>query len=119
MMAMIAAGIAVGVTSGVAAGTPAGHLGRLSDVALAMPGLPEMLVVLAIVVVLFGATKLPQLGKGLGEAIGNFKKSQRDAMDEANAADRPEEIDATPKLREQTVEAVKADFETNKESSEV
>ncbi len=37
-------------------------------------GLPELLVILLIVVVLFGANKLPQLGRGLGTAIKNFKE---------------------------------------------
>ena len=36
---------------------------------------PELLIILLIVVVLFGANKLPQLGKGLGEGIRSFKKS--------------------------------------------
>lgn len=36
-------------------------------------GLPELLVILVIVVVVFGASKLPQLGKGLGEGISNFR----------------------------------------------
>lgn len=33
----------------------------------------ELLLILAIVVVIFGATKLPQLGRGLGEGISNFR----------------------------------------------
>ena len=37
-------------------------------------GVPELLVILAIIVLLFGASKLPQIGKGFGEAIRNFKK---------------------------------------------
>ena len=37
-------------------------------------GLPELVIILIIVVVLFGATKLPQIGKGFGEGIRNFKK---------------------------------------------
>ena len=37
----------------------------------------ELVLILAIVVVLFGATKIPQLGKGLGEGIRNFKKGLR------------------------------------------
>ena len=37
-------------------------------------GVPELLVILLIVLVLFGANKLPQLGKGLGSAIRNFKE---------------------------------------------
>jgi len=38
-------------------------------------GLPELLLILLIVVIIFGASKLPQLGKGLGEGIRNFKNS--------------------------------------------
>ena len=38
-------------------------------------GLPELLIILAIVFLIFGANKLPQLGAGLGEGIKNFKKS--------------------------------------------
>ena len=36
-------------------------------------GLPELLVIFAIILVVFGANKLPQLGKGLGEGISNFR----------------------------------------------
>lgn len=36
-------------------------------------GLPELLVIFAIILVVFGAGKLPQLGKGLGEGISNFR----------------------------------------------
>ena len=36
-------------------------------------GLPEILVILAIVILIFGANRLPQLGKGLGQSIRNFK----------------------------------------------
>jgi sec-independent protein translocase protein TatA len=39
-----------------------------------MPGIQELLVILLIVIIIFGASKLPQLGKGLGEGIRNFKK---------------------------------------------
>jgi sec-independent protein translocase protein TatA len=45
-------------------------------------GVMELVLILAIVVVIFGASKLPQLGKGLGEGISNFRdglsKSTRD-----------------------------------------
>jgi len=39
-----------------------------------MPGIQELLVILLIVIIIFGASKLPQLGKGLGEGIRNFRK---------------------------------------------
>ncbi len=41
-------------------------------------GVQELLLILAIIVVIFGASKIPQLGKGLGEGIRNFKKGLRD-----------------------------------------
>lgn len=47
-------------------------------------GLPELLVILVIVVVIFGASKLPQLGRGLGEGISNF----RDGLSKGNKDDK-------------------------------
>lgn len=41
-------------------------------------GLPEMLVILAIVIIIFGASRLPQLGRGIGSAIKNFKEGIKD-----------------------------------------
>jgi sec-independent protein translocase protein TatA len=49
-------------------------------------GVTELAIILVIVVVLFGAKKLPEIGKGVGEAIRNFKKSTSE----------PPEIDVTP-----------------------
>jgi len=45
-------------------------------------GLSELLIILLILVVLFGATKIPQLGRGLGEGIRNFKKGLRGGGDD-------------------------------------
>jgi len=50
-------------------------------------GMPELIVILVIVLVLFGANRLPEIGKGIGSAIKNFKK----------ATSEPDEIDVTPK----------------------
>jgi len=52
-------------------------------------GFGELLLVLIIVVVVFGASKLPQLGDGLGKAIKNFKRS-------VNSHD---EIDVSPNAK--------------------
>jgi sec-independent protein translocase protein TatA len=41
-------------------------------------GLPELLIILVIVLILFGAAKLPQIGSGLGQAIRDFKKGIRE-----------------------------------------
>ncbi len=43
-----------------------------------MPGFQELLIIFLIVVLIFGASKLPQLGRGLGEGIRNFKKGLKD-----------------------------------------
>jgi len=50
-------------------------------------GLPELLLILLIVIIIFGAGKLPQLGKGLGEGIRNFKDSVKG--EEPNRKDGP------------------------------
>jgi sec-independent protein translocase protein TatA len=44
-------------------------------------GLPEMLIILAIVILIFGANRLPELGKGIGAGIKNFKSSMNDKDD--------------------------------------
>lgn len=50
------------------------------------PSMTQLLIILLVVVVLFGAKKLPEIGGGLGKAIKNFKK----------ASIEPDEIDITP-----------------------
>ena len=56
--------------------------------------MPEMLVVLVIVLVIFGAGKLPEIGKGLGKGIRNFRK----------ATSGMDEIDVTPKENEKELQ---------------
>jgi sec-independent protein translocase protein TatA len=41
-------------------------------------GLPELLVILLIVILIFGANKLPQLGRGVGSAIQNFTDGMKE-----------------------------------------
>lgn len=41
-------------------------------------GMPELMVILVIVLIIFGAGKLPQIGENLGKAIRNFKKSTQE-----------------------------------------
>ncbi len=50
-------------------------------------GVSELLIILVIVLVVFGATRLPQIGEGLGKGIKNFRGALRE----------PPEIDVTPK----------------------
>ncbi len=53
-------------------------------------GWMELLLILVIVLIIFGAGKLPQLGEGLGKAIKGFKKSvhEADAIDVTPAAEQ-------------------------------
>lgn len=53
-------------------------------------GMPELLVILVIIIVLFGAKRLPEVASGIGKAIRNFKK----------ATTEPDEIDITPKNKQ-------------------
>ncbi len=46
--------------------------------AIAVPGMMELLIIAGVVVMLFGAKKLPQLGGAIGESIKNFKKGVKD-----------------------------------------
>jgi sec-independent protein translocase protein TatA len=53
-------------------------------------GMPELLVVLVIVLVIFGAGKLPEIGKGLGKGIRNFRKATS-GMDEIDVSPKDED----------------------------
>lgn len=45
-------------------------------------GIPELLIILAIIILIFGASRLPEIGKGIGQGIKNFKSSMKDSLDE-------------------------------------
>jgi sec-independent protein translocase protein TatA len=64
-------------------------------------GMQELLIILVIVVVLFGATRLPQIGSGIGQAIRNFKKGVSES----------DEIDVTPKKESKKEEIEKKEKE--------
>ena len=49
-------------------------------------GMPELLVILVIILIIFGAGKLPQIGEGLGRGIRNFRKATTKEQDEIDAA---------------------------------
>ncbi len=62
-----------------------------------MPGLPELLVILVIVLIVFGANKLPGIGDALGRTIKNFKK----------ASSVEDEVDAEPVPAKRTLAAAR------------
>ena len=58
-----------------------------------MPGMGELLIILVIVMLIFGAGKLPQIGDALGRSIKNFKRSSAGA-DEIEVSKGKKELDA-------------------------
>jgi len=48
-------------------------------------GLPELLVILFIVILIFGASRLPELGRGIGRGIKNFKDATKEGADKRDA----------------------------------
>ena len=60
-------------------------------------GMQELIIILLIVVVVFGSTRLPQVGEGLGKMITNFRKSMKtaDKGDEEGASAEKKEIPRT------------------------
>lgn len=57
-------------------------------------GMPELIIILVIILIIFGAGKLPQIGEGLGKGIRNFKRATKEH----------DEIDVTPKKAEEISE---------------
>lgn len=54
----------------------------MNEIMFAFLGWPEIVAILAVVLLLFGAKKLPELAKGLGSGIKEFKKASREMQDE-------------------------------------
>jgi sec-independent protein translocase protein TatA len=55
---------------------------------IGVPGGPELLVILALAVLLFGANKLPKLARSSGQAMGEFKKGREQVESELREAAR-------------------------------
>jgi len=70
---------------------------------MGMPSMPELLIILTIVVLLFGAKKIPELAKGMGSGIRNFKKAMKEDEEEEIAVNKAE------KQVEQKADSTKSD----------
>jgi sec-independent protein translocase protein TatA len=68
-------------------------------------GMPELIIILVVILILFGAKRLPELAGGIGKAIKSFKKG----------VNEPDEIDVTPKT---PVTEEKKESEPQKKSPE-
>ena len=56
-------------------------------------GMPELIIILIIILIIFGAGKLPEIGSGIGKGIRNFKKATHDKPEELTP---PEEKETGP-----------------------
>ncbi|WP_424008553.1 twin-arginine translocase TatA/TatE family subunit [Haloferax denitrificans] len=81
-----------------------------------LPGGPELLVVLLIVVLLFGANKIPKLARSSGQAIGEFQRGREEIEDELQdvTGDDDDEDDATDESSADSVSTESASTESSK-----
>jgi sec-independent protein translocase protein TatA len=45
-------------------------------------GIPELVIILFIIILIFGANRLPEIGRGIGKGIRNFKESTREGQND-------------------------------------
>ncbi|HWA09634.1 MAG TPA: twin-arginine translocase TatA/TatE family subunit [Opitutaceae bacterium] len=57
-------------------------------------GAPELMVILVIMLVLFGGAKLPELAKGLGQSIKEFKKAAKEDPEEGKSSEAKKTVEA-------------------------
>jgi sec-independent protein translocase protein TatA len=65
-------------------------------IALSMPGMPELIFILVVVLLLFGAKKLPELARGLGQSLGEFKKAREEFEREVHKSSADLEVKPAP-----------------------
>jgi sec-independent protein translocase protein TatA len=46
-------------------------------------GIPELLIILAIIILIFGASRLPEIGRGIGKGIKNFKEATKEGPEKS------------------------------------
>ena len=55
---------------------------------MSMPGPMEIVIILLVVLLLFGAKKLPEMGRALGEGIREFKRAMKDGSGDSDSKDK-------------------------------
>jgi len=81
---------------------------------LQLPIGPEFLIILLVLVLLFGANKIPKLARSTGEAMGEFKKGREEIEEELNEAANPdtEPVEDVSELDDEELETENLETET-------
>jgi len=84
-----------------------------------IPGGPEMLIILLVLVLLFGANKIPKLARSTGQAMGEFQKGRQELNEELeDMKDAPESAESGEESAEESAAESDAEPETETEQSE-
>ncbi|MFB6172596.1 MAG: twin-arginine translocase TatA/TatE family subunit [Haloarculaceae archaeon] len=92
-------------------------VGTLVPLQFGLPGGPELLIILLIAVLLFGANKIPKLARSTGEAMGEFQKGREEVEQELNqmreGVENPGETTTTETTDATTTDATASDATTS------
>jgi len=80
-----------------------------------IPAGPELLIIVLVLVLLFGANKIPKLARSTGQAMGEFKKGREEIEDELKGMQDDDETDAT--LDDEDEDLDEIETETEKETT--
>jgi sec-independent protein translocase protein TatA len=56
-------------------------------------GMPELIIIMIIILIIFGAGKLPEIGSGIGKGIKNFKKASQEPVEEIDSSKEKKDKD--------------------------
>lgn len=65
-------------------------------------GMPELIIILVIILIIFGAGKLPEIGAGLGKGIKNFRKASKEIQDEVETTAKLDESETKTEAKKTT-----------------
>ncbi|MFB6092531.1 MAG: twin-arginine translocase TatA/TatE family subunit [Haloquadratum sp.] len=85
--------------------------GTITPLFPGLPGGPELLIVLLVLVLLFGANKIPKLARSTGQAMGEFKRGREEIEEELKQMDEGEEDE------EETATSTSSETSTSTETS--
>jgi sec-independent protein translocase protein TatA len=80
-------------------------------------GFPELMIILVIIMIIFGAGKLPEIGSAFGNSIKNFKKSMKDAEEIQEATNLEDSGDSNSSQIEDLNDSETSEGETNKDAA--